>query len=246
MDADAWAANWARVNAELAEAEEQTNTYDLFGSSLPPGSPAATLIFGSSPPPTPPDPNTYDLFGSSLPPTPPDPDGALAAAAPAAEPAAFAAGMLQGYKLGRVAQQQQPQQQPPAAEPAAFDRRPAADNAMNMKGAKAMKAMKAMQAQGAAKKAISPGELYSAIASKTGLKPQTVKRVFLELRIVCSRELHFKGKFDIPQLVKMTTKPKAERPARKMMVFGKEKQIPAKKASNAVVVRPDSTLKNAI
>ena len=90
------------------------------------------------------------------------------------------------------------------------------------------------------------GSVTTALAEKTGLKPEEVNTGLGALQEVACAQVAKTGKFVIPQVVMLKLKHKAARPAGKRMMFGKEVKVAAKKASKVVKAFPAKSLKNAI
>ncbi len=101
----------------------------------------------------------------------------------------------------------------------------------------------------APEKPLTKSQIIANIAEKTELSKKDVQAVFDALVDEIKKSVGKKGPgtFTVPGLVKIVRKDVPAKPARKgVMVLGQLRDIPAKKASTTVKVRPLKTLKEMV
>lgn len=104
-------------------------------------------------------------------------------------------------------------------------------------------------AKAASEKPLTKSQIIANIAESTELSKKDVQAVFDALVEEIKRGVGKKGPgtFTVPGLVKIIRKEKPAQPARKgVMVLGQLRDIPAKKASTTVRVRPLKALKDMV
>merc|ERR1712031_71112 len=108
----------------------------------------------------------------------------------------------------------------------------------------AMKAMKSIKKK--AVRAMTQTDMFSSLATKTGLEKKAIKGCVEALTSLATTEVKKSGKFTIPGLCMLKTRVKAARKAGTTTAFGKVIKVKARAAKTIVKAYPVSALKKSI